>query len=668
MPEATVLLCSCAGTFEPDAKAIERGCGTACSRVHHSLCRDEAAVVAALGAGGEVVIACGQEAGAFAELAEEAGAAGRLTCVDIRDRAGWSEDGGAGSGGAGSGGAGPKMAALVADARLPAPPVPSMDVSSGGVCLVYGPAALAVGAAARLAPLLSVTCMLTEAEEVIVPAGAAFDVVSGRIRNAAGTLGRFAVEVDRFAELLPAGRARAFSAPRDGGRSECDVIVDLSGGRPMFPAHEKRDGYLRADPGDPLAVERLLFDAAQMVGTFEKPLHIRFEPSLCAHSRAAQVGCTRCLDLCPTGAIAPAGETVAIDPYVCAGCGACAAVCPTGAAATDDPPVQHLFARMRAMAEAYRKAGGRAARLLVHDEHGAEMIRLGARFGRGLPADVLPLEVRALAAFGHAEMLAALALGFAAVAILPAPRTERDVIGREMRLAEAIAEGAGAPGRLAMLEAEDPDVLSDLLYAARPAPLAVEPILPLGGRRDVSRLAATALAGGTAPGEPIALPDGAPYGAVLVDAEACTLCLSCVGLCPTGALGDNPDRPELNFRESACVQCGICATVCPEDAIRLVPRLDLTPAALAPRELNSEEPFCCVECGKPFGSKKTIDRITARLSGIHAMFTSPDNVRLIQMCDDCRVRAQFRGGEPFAMGERPRIRTSDDYISERGKP
>jgi hypothetical protein len=96
-----------------------------------------------------------------------------------------------------------------------------------------------------------------------------------------------------------------------------------------------------------------------------------------------------------------------------------------------------------------------------------------------------------------------------------------------------------------------------------------------------------------------------------------------------------------------------------------VPRLDLSPGALAPRELNSEVPFCCIECGKPFGSKKTIDRITAKLSGIHSMFTNSDNVRLIQMCDDCRVRAQFRSGEPFALGERPRTRTTDDYLAKR---
>src|SRR5690606_5125307 len=312
-----------------------------------------------------------------------------------------------------------------------------------------------------------VTVMLTEPEDVMVPAGAEVDVVAGRIRNASGSIGNFTVHVDALSERLPAGRARGFSAPRDGGRSECDIILDLSGGTPLFPAWHKRDGYVRADPRDPVAVERAIFDASQLVGTFEKPLHIRFDASLCAHSRAQQTGCTRCLEVCPTSAISPAGETVEIDPLICAGCGSCAAVCPTGAASSDDPPVQHLFNRMRVMAEAYDKAGGKAARLLVHDEHGAEMIRMAARYGRGLPADVIPLEVRALAGFGHAEQLAALALGYSAVSILPAPLTEREVIERQIELARAIAGTAGE-GRIALLDATDPDGLSDILYGERP--------------------------------------------------------------------------------------------------------------------------------------------------------------------------------------------------------
>ena len=655
-----LLLCDCTGTMRPDAEAIAQGAGLACDQVHSHLCRTQAAVAtSALKSGEKVIIACAQEAPAFMELAEELEAADRLLCVDIRDRAGWTD----------SDGAGPKMAALIADARLAPPSLPLMDVESEGICLVYGAGEAALDAAARLAPALSVTCMLSDPAEVSPAPDGDMDIVTGRISNASGALGRFALEIDGYAELAPAGRGeRRFTEPRDGAKSDCDIIVDLSGGQPLFPAHHKRDGYLRADPGDPLAVERVLFDAAQLTGTFEKPLHIRFDEALCAHSRASRSGCNRCLDVCPTSAITPDGDTVRIDPNICAGCGACHAVCPSGAAASDDPPVAHLFRRLRTMAEAYAKAGGTSPRLLVHDgEHGAEMIRLAARFGRGLPGDVIPLEIPALATFGHAEQVTALALGYAGVDILAGPRTERPAIEAQIELAAAIISGAGVEGeRIRLIEPADPDALSDLLYVDPPAPLGVEPILPLGGRRDAVRLAARALSGGTPPDAPLPLPAGAPYGAIIVDTDACTLCLACVSLCPPGALLDNPDKPELSFREEACLQCGICFDTCPENAITLVPQLDLSDDALAGRVLNEEEPFACVECGALFGVKSTIDRIVEKLAGKHYMFTSSDNVRLIQMCDDCRIRSQAHSeGQPFFVGERPRPRTTEDDLAER---
>ncbi len=650
----TVLLCDCRGSMAPDAAAIARATGLACAGGHTELCRSEAgALRRALGAG-PVRVACAQEARVFAEVAEdlaaETGATPRLATVDIRDRAGWGE-----------GDPGPKMAALVAESRIAPVAVPAMDVASEGVCLVYGPADVVLPAAERLAGVLTVTAMLSEPEPA-EPTHAA-DIVTGRIARLTGALGSFEVAIDRFAELEPGGRGpRPFGAPADDARSACDIVLDLSGGAPLVPAPHKRDGYLRADPGDPLAVERALFDAAQLVGEFEKTLHVRLAEALCAHSRARQTGCTRCLDLCPTGAIAPDGDHVAVDPLVCAGCGACAAVCPTAAIASAEQPTGHLFLRMRTLAEAYRAAGGAAPRLLVHDDHGAAMIRMGARHGRGLPADAIPLAVPALTGFGHAEQAGALALGFAAVDILTAPRTERAALEAELALAEAILAGTDGAGRLRLLDETDPDALMERLHEAAPAPHGAEPILAAGGRRETVRLAARAFRGPEA--GPAPLPVGAPYGAVVVNLDSCTLCLSCAGLCPTGALGDNPDRPELTFREEACIQCGLCAGLCPERAITLVPRLDASDAALRPRVLKAEEPFECIACGKPFGVKSTIERITAKLAA-HAMFQASDNARLIQMCDDCRVRAQYHAeSAPFRFGERPRPRTTDDYLAK----
>jgi hypothetical protein len=48
------------------------------------------------------------------------------------------------------------------------------------------------------------------------------------------------------------------------------------------------------------------------------------------------------------------------------------------------------------------------------------------------------------------------------------------------------------------------------------------------------------------------------------------------------------------------------------------------------------------------------------------MFTNSDNARLIQMCDDCRIRSQYHAeGQPMFLGARPKVRTTDDYLTER---
>jgi ferredoxin len=277
-----------------------------------------------------------------------------------------------------------------------------------------------------------------------------------------------------------------------------------------------------------------------------------------------------------------------------------------------------------------------------------------------LPADVIPLEMDAIGAFGHAEAVAALAAGFASVTVLPGPGADIPALQAQIALASAIGGG-----KVTLLETPDPDAMSDALYAEEASAPIETPVRPMGTRRQITRQAARALHPEV---EALALPDGAPYGAVLVNTESCTLCLSCVSLCPSGALGDNPDKPQLRFQEDACLQCGLCASVCPEDAITYEPRLDLTQAALRQEVLNEEEPFACVECGALFGSKSAIDRITEKLTG-HSMFTDPGKLRMIQMCDDCRVNAQFHTqNNPFSGSERPRPRTTDDYLSEREEP
>jgi ferredoxin len=92
------------------------------------------------------------------------------------------------------------------------------------------------------------------------------------------------------------------------------------------------------------------------------------------------------------------------------------------------------------------------------------------------------------------------------------------------------------------------------------------------------------------------------------------------------------------------VQCGLCEKACPEDAITLKPRF-LFDAELRqqPRMLNEEQPFCCISCGKPFGTRSMLDNMLKKLEG-HWMFQDEDSRRRLQMCDHCRVKDMFKTG------------------------
>lgn len=636
------------GSQSIDRDRVEQASGLPCSRVHTELCMSGIEQAAKAIETGDVIIACQQERQRFSDLAAELGSE-EPGFVDLRDRGGWTAD---------TTSTAPKMAALAAEAALPIPVAKSVDVVSEGVCLLIGADADIIPVASMLADTLAVTALVPT--PVDATENRAFDIVSGQLKRAKGALGDFAVRIDQLQEPVRGGRGQmSWTSPKNGAQSGCDIILDLSGNAPLFPAHEKREGYLRADPGRPEGVMQVVTDALKLVGTFEKPLYVQLQEPLCAHSRAEQIGCSRCLDICPTGAITPAGEHVAIDPMVCAGCGSCAAVCPSGAISYDAPPVETLMQRVSTLAKVYRAAGGETPRLLVHDGWGAELIRLAARYGDGLPADVIPLEIDALSGFGHAECLAALGVGFADVTLMLGPSAERDAIEAQVALAQALS----SDDNIKTLDIADPDALFSALNGLEKPEATHAPILALGTRRQITRLAAKTL---NPDAEQIALPNGAPYGAVLVNEDACTLCLSCVSLCPSGALMDNEDKPQLRFQEDACLQCGLCATICPENAIALEPRLDLTDAALTQRVLNEEDPFECVECGAAFGVKSTIERIMDKLAGNHAMFANPQAARMIQMCDNCRIQAQFHSeNSPFSGGERPRVRTTEDYFSKR---
>lgn len=658
-----ILICSCEDTVPIDSASVERACRGTDVALGRQLCRAELNRVRDAAAGGQaIVVACTQEAPLFGEQGHETA----MTFVNIRETAGWSKDAKA---------AGPKIAALIAAASEPLPDVPVVTLTSEGSTLLYGKDEQVVEAARLLKDHLGVTVLISKDDAISPPSATEFPLLKGTIRTASGHLGAFKLLVDNYAAPAPSSRERLnFAAPRDDIELQFDVLIDLSGGAPLFSSPDLRDGYLRADPRDAAAVLRTVLKARDLSGTFEKPRYIAFTEHLCAHSRSNIVGCHRCLDLCPTGAIAPNGDHVAIDAQICAGCGQCAAACPTGAAGYALPPADALLQKLRLLLATFLEAGGAQPVLLFHDmDHGRPLIEALARYGDGLPANVLPVEVNEITQLGLETLAGAFAYGATAVRFLLRAKPRHDVSGlnKTIGFGDAIVTGLGFDGpRIASIETDDPDVLGRTLRAIEAVGTVgkLATFVAVGKKREVLQLALRELhAAAPTPVDVIALPEGAPFGKVDVNVEGCTLCLSCVSACPTGALSDDPERPMLRFAEAACVQCGLCRATCPEKVITLVPQIDFRAATASSRVVKQEDPFLCIRCGTPFGVKSTVERVAAKLEGKHWMYKdSKHRLDLVKMCADCRVQVTAEENfDPFGAPQRPRLRTTEDYLRAR---
>jgi len=508
---------------------------------------------------------------------------------------------------------------------------------SAGRLLVIGPEERALPAARRLRDILDVYALLT---------------VPGQDALSWPDIDDFGARLRRGAPPSVSGHLGAFTARVwDGGRDAdlpqvlgagevFDLVLDL-GATPALRRQKNPPGYYAVGPDGDL--DGALAELSDLIGDFDKPRYFAYEPDLCVHGNRGQRGCTRCLDQCATEAIRSAGERIEVDPFLCQGCGTCATVCPTGAITYAWPSPEHLIDHVRGILRRYRSAGGSDPVLLFHDAEGdAELV---AGWAPDLPESVLPVGVEDTGSVGPDTWLAALAYGAGRVVLVmgaETPASERAATQTELATTQALIEALGYPqDRLALVDpAGDAMPLADA-----PPPLVDAPagFAAFGGKRAVMRLALDHLwqAAG-APAVTSALPEGAPFGRIAVDGDACTLCMACVSVCPVQALEGGGDQPRLSFREDRCVQCGMCERACPEDAITLEPRIDPANLQAADGRVVHEEPLHhCPECGKAFATRKLIERMEQRLAD-HWMFAGEDARRRLRLCEDCRVQAVLR--------------------------
>ena len=537
-----------------------------------------------------------------------------------------------------------RAAAIVAAAAIAARPTSLVSYRSGGALAIIGPEALALAAARRLPAALHRTVVIQEPNNAGARSGSESSAASGitvvrdKVIQVSGHLGQYAVIVSAPPPLGGVNLQQKLG----GQRTQFDLVLDLC--EPPFIADELPPFGYYAPRGNPEKLEAALAELPDMVGEFEKPRFFAYNADICAHGASGLTGCTRCIDACPAGAIISMVEEVAVDPYKCQGAGVCATACPTGAMTYVYPTVADHLAKLAALLKTYRAAGGSAPIILYHDaESGRERMQLLAA---SIPEHVIPLEVAELGSVGMDVWLAVIAYGAANVFLLPTDATPQRVgaeVQAQIDYTRAILAGMGyRPDAIGLIAGEDKALPRTLAAANGSTVSAPATFAALTDKRTNLRLAIDHLyEHAPAPQAETALPTGAPFGQIFVNRDACTLCMSCVGVCPAGALADGGDLPQLQFIEGNCVQCGLCETACPENAIGLSARYLYDPAARrGARLMHQEAPFHCVSCGKPFATQKMMTRMTEKLQG-HWMFQSSDALRRVQMCGDCRVRDMF---------------------------
>lgn len=334
---------------------------------------------------------------------------------------------------------------------------------------------------------------------------------------------------------------------------------------------------------------------------------ITVEAKRCTRLRHRLASCTRCSDVCPTGAIQWGGDSLQVDPNKCTGCGGCATVCPTAALEAKSPSNVQLH--NAAAAQVREGSTAVFACQLYLKASSCDHTRI--------------VEVPCIARIDESILIGAVAAGAASVLMADgACATCRQAKAREVavnttELANALLAAWGKPslvklgtptamltekvnvkicpaggmsrrGFFTLLRGETAEVASGAFAGMVSGAL----VAPKSGElrklslddfpKHVPEKRRTLLVSLKAIGEPVAQQLSTSLWAKVTIAQNCTGCQGCVDFCPTGALVkfEHEDHAGISFQASDCTGCLLCEDIC-QRAIRTGSLTATQPIALS---------------------------------------------------------------------------------------
>ena len=359
---------------------------------------------------------------------------------------------------------------------------------------------------------------------------------------------------------------------------------------------------------------------------------IHWNAGSCQYSARLGYGCQLCVDACNHQALQQNRTGVELDHSACIECGACLAACPTGA-------LQYQRFTDKNFIEYFTDFPLRpGSTVILGDESSLHKFWWYSE-KRDYP-NAFFMEFPQPAALHTMHLLLLFAQGAAKIIILT---EDKGNIPKQITSSKQILQTLFDREQDLQLISDITD-LPSLLTQNNGTPLTTT-FLPAStyiNRREKLLKIIQFLSGSNTAAEDIPDPASEDFATVSCDETKCTGCIACVGECRIGALSTDGKDYSLSHTPALCVRCGICVTICPENALSIQPGLSLTNDFFSKQLLAQTEPAKRKGCGKIFGTRKSLEKVVAILSA-RGMWDRTDD--LLEYCENCRVINLYKSSE-----------------------
>lgn len=354
--------------------------------------------------------------------------------------------------------------------------------------------------------------------------------------------------------------------------------------------------------------------------------YVKYDASLCLYHGKRKAICGQCADICPTQAIKRKDQSfqLCISHIECIGCGACVAGCPTGAIDSARMP-REAFARIRTL---YKEQ----IAMILPSKLDFDLLQVD------LDENVLPLVLEDEFMLDEWHLISFLQTNglplifYYTGTLSPVTKNVFSVVNgiyQKIYQRKAVLVCQDTEELLAAFDNLTP--FTEAIYDPDERSLPKKPIMA----KRLKHIVGNGDFGTVFTGPYL------HYGMLRLNQDKCTLCLSCVGGCNSGALSAHAENNTLQFTPSLCMCCDYCVQTCPEENCleTLKDQLVMHPEFFRQRVIAQDEIFNCIECGKGFAPAKSI----ARIATIMKPNFGDDSTRIktLYCCPDCKAKVML---------------------------